>query len=560
MNRIVRIIIIVLICLMFVQVFPVTGQEKQEGRRWTGKYKDETVITEEVLIRIVKEHERWIETDEKNGKQANLSGADLSGANLSGTNLFEADLRGSSLRGADLSGAVLIETDMSGVDLRTADLSGANLSGANLNRTNLSGANLSGANLNGANLNGANLNGANLSGAVLIEADLSGANLSTADLSTAMMFRAKLIEAYLSGANLSGANLIKTVLIEADLSGANLSRAKLFKADLSGAYLRGGEFSGADLIEADLSGTDLSTADLRGANLSKAKLFRADLSGANLSGANLSETDLSGTSLRGTNLKDCIFYDVEGFPLFYEPKAGRPPYIPSIAEFPDLKKLTFEKSPHGLVDLREGFKKLGYRKQEREITYALKYTQRRKLWNDKESSISDKLESLFYFLFFELTCQYGMKPGRPLLILMGLIPFFSFFYLFALGTKRQKAGIWLVFPKGRVPKTPEERPFKLSAKFPPRALPNGKLRKMKLRMLRWFRVIRIALYFSMLSAFSIGWRELNVGNWITRLQRREYFLRSTGWVRTVSGIQSLSSVYLLALWVLTYFGRPFEAI
>jgi hypothetical protein len=79
-------------------------------------------------------------------------------------------------------------------------------------------------------------------------------------------------------------------------------------------------------------------------------------------------------------------------------------------------------------------------------------------------------------------------------------------------------------------------------------------------MLRWFRVIRIALYFSMLSAFSIGWRELNVGNWITRLQRREYFLRSTGWVRTVSGIQSLSSVYLLALWVLTYFGRPFEAI
>jgi hypothetical protein len=35
-------------------------------------------------------------------------------------------------------------------------------------------------------------------------------------------------------------------------------------------------------------------------------------------------------------------------------------------------------------------------------------------------------------------------------------------------------------------------------------------------------------------------------------------LRATGWVRTVAGIQSLLSVYLLALWVLTYFGRPFE--
>jgi len=26
----------------------------------------------------------------------------------------------------------------------------------------------------------------------------------------------------------------------------------------------------------------------------------------------------------------------------------------------------------------------------------------------------------------------------------------------------------------------------------------------------------------------------------------------------VSGIQSLLSVYLLAIWLLTYFGRPFE--
>ena len=42
------------------------------------------------------------------------------------------------------------------------------------------------------------------------------------------------------------------------------------------------------------------------------------------------------------------------------------------------------------------------------------------------------------------------------------------------------------------------------------------------------------------------------------MQSREYTLRATGWVRTVSGIQSLLSVYLLALGALTYFGRPFE--
>ena len=67
-----------------------------------------------------------------------------------------------------------------------------------------------------------------------------------------------------------------------------------------------------------------------------------------------------------------------------------------------------------------------------------------------------------------------------------------------------------------------------------------------------------AFYFSALSAFHIGWRDLNVGTWLTRLQFTEFALRGRGWVRFVSGLQSLTSVYLLAMWVLMYFGRPFQ--
>lgn len=37
-----------------------------------------------------------------------------------------------------------------------------------------------------------------------------------------------------------------------------------------------------------------------------------------------------------------------------------------------------------------------------------------------------------------------------------------------------------------------------------------------------------SLYFSLLSAFHIGWRDLNVGNWIARIQPREYTLRAKG--------------------------------
>jgi hypothetical protein len=78
------------------------------------------------------------------------------------------------------------------------------------------------------------------------------------------------------------------------------------------------------------------------------------------------------------------------------------------------------------------------------------------------------------------------------------------------------------------------------------------------RLVREYHMFRTSLYFSLLSAFNIGWRDVNVGIWIARLQPREYTLRASGWVRAVSGLQSLLSVYLLALWVVTYFGRPFE--
>lgn len=67
-----------------------------------------------------------------------------------------------------------------------------------------------------------------------------------------------------------------------------------------------------------------------------------------------------------------------------------------------------------------------------------------------------------------------------------------------------------------------------------------------------------ALCFSLLSAFNVGFRDINFGRWLHLLTKKsEYDLKAVGWARTVSGFQSLLSVYLIALWVLTYFGRPF---
>ena len=98
------------------------------------------------------------------------------------------------------------------------------------------------------------------------------------------------------------------------------------------------------------------------------------------------------------------------------------------------------------MELRKAFKEAGLRTQEREITFAVKYTQRRKLWNHEKSNIWDKFESLFYLIFFELTCSYGMRPGRPLLILfLAIIPLFSIPYFVVLKWPPKRDGIWKVW-------------------------------------------------------------------------------------------------------------------
>ena len=109
---------------------------------------------------ILENHRKWLETDGKEGKRADLTGANLRGANLSGADLRGADLSGADLTGANLRGANLRDSDLYGADLRGANLSGANLYDAHLRRANLSGADLSDADLTGANLRGANLYGA----------------------------------------------------------------------------------------------------------------------------------------------------------------------------------------------------------------------------------------------------------------------------------------------------------------------------------------------------------------------------------------------------------------
>ena len=388
-------------------------------------------------------------------------------------------------------------------------------------------------------------------------ANLSGANFSYANLSEAWFSYANLSGAYFPNANLSGAKLMKANLSGAELFDANLSRARLSYANLSGARLIGANLRGTELDYADLRGakleaTDLSGAKLRGANLGGAKLRKANLSRADLWKANLNGANLNMAILNGTDLCEAYLGGA-----FFEPKPGSVSDVTFLLNVQGLSSLTYRESSHGLVELRETYKKAGLREPERQVTFALNHTRRVKLW--EKPGLLNKVESLFNLVCFEWTCQYGMNPGRPLEILgLGLF-LFTPLYLLALQSRNRETGIWLVLPPDSVIGGGSKvRPFKLTGHTPFRPFPTGRWPRLKARLRRGLRRVRLAFYFSLLSAFNLGWRELNVGNWISRLQNREYTLRATGWPRTVAGLQSLLSVYLLALWVLTYFGRPFD--
>ena len=263
-----------------------------------------------------------------------------------------------------------------------------------------------------------------------------------------------------------------------------------------------------------MEGADLSETNLVGAKLTCARLIDTNLKNANLAKANLANA-------------------------IYEVKFDHLPDIVSMSQANGLELMQYCESPHALEQLKNAFKLGGWRQKEREITFAIKQTKQNKYLIDKNYPAF-----IFNFLFFDLTTNFGLYPGKALRILIYLIPIFTLIYMFAIWRSSDKHSIYRVWPKDRIEIKEGQAVLEDSTR----------LERLKIGH---FSLIS-SLHFSLHSAFNIGWRELNIGNWLNRLQLHPYSYQATGWVRSVSGFQSLISVLLLAMWAISYFGRPFD--
>lgn len=330
---------------------------------------------------------------------------------------------------------------------------------------------------------------------------------------------------------------IRADLTYANLTGASLDGANLFMADLAYAKL-----DCASLDNANLNVARLTKANLTGANLFGASLVNAGLEGANLTGALLSYADLTDAIFFDAELKDAYFSGADLQGTIFEPKSN--PEIRSIGAAKNLEFVTYMNNPDALMQLRKQFQENGFRTQERKITYAL---------SRRKAQMDGPVERWFQRVAFDLSCQYGMNPGRALQIWLALLLFCWLVYALFIHVSGE-SGIYRIQRTGG-PTAKEE----IEEQIRPRTISARPLRRYPLRLVHQeLRVFFWAGFFSLMSAFNIGFRDINFGRWLRLLPRTEYDLKAKGWARTVAGFQSLISVYLIALWVLTYFGRPFE--
>ena len=313
-------------------------------------------------------------------------------------------------------------------------------------------------------------------------------------------------------------------LVRVRFGGANFSEAILDHALAIGVQMESANLKLTSFIGSDLRWSSFERADASGANFDRADVRWADFSGA----------DLSHATFRDANLDGVIF----------EPKPEGLPDLSSLVYARNIERMVYRVNPGALLALRESFKKDGLFDQENAVRLALKRSEQK---HALSGSLGTRLMGFAWLMFFDWTSAYGSAPLRPLVILLTLIPLFALLYAAAL-SRTGPSGIWAQRTPGWLRSGSKSRPVRITC---------AALQKPN-RLLRLFRLVRLSCYFSLLQAFRVGFHEANIGDWIERIQAREYSLRATGWVRSVAGIQSLISVYLLALCVLTLFGRPFD--
>ena len=250
--------------------------------------------------------------------------------------------------------------------------------------------------------------------------------------------------------------------------------------------------------------------------------FSTDFKLKDLSLSKFLNVELQNVDFRSSNLKGVV----------YEPAMH--PNTNNIAFAKNLDDLTCEASPQYLVELKDLLKKDGFVKAAKQVNAAIK------------RHSADSWEKWL----FDYTCEYGSNPILPLMwilrivLICALCNFITFTY-------KGKGGIAF--------RSNISIQDAWNEKWQSTRIGFTKKEFKGLKSI-WV-VVKYMLYaigVSFVFSTRFGFRDFSLANWVKRLFPFEFDIRSRGWIRVVHGIQSLLSIYMFFLFIVSYFTNIFD--
>ena len=243
-------------------------------------------------MRSFSEHQRWIKSDGREGKRAQLL-----------PDFFHTyDNRKIALNAPDIR-----EVICNDFDLRRIEISNANMEKCKFQNSNFGEAKLSYVRLQDVDFSNCVFDGAHLGDISFEGSSIIGVNFSRCEIT-----RCKFIGVDLRDVQFRGASIKDSVFDGIDLSGQDLSDTTFSdcifsKSKMSGSKFNHCNFRATTFERVDLGGSIFSNSTFTSAKLSDSELGDSILDSANMQGAHLKDCRLENTSIKNANLQNSTF-------------------------------------------------------------------------------------------------------------------------------------------------------------------------------------------------------------------------------------------------------------
>jgi len=224
----------------------------------------------------------------------------------------------------------------------------------------------------------------------------------------------------------------------------------------------------------------------------------------------------------------------------FEPRGLSDYSMSTLAVAKSLRNLQYFSTADELTTLRKYFREHQHRQKEREITCAL------------ERQNQPLIERLLFDWLFE----YGSNLARPFKIVFCYIFPICFAFYFLVFRFRIARGVLVTVTleddTSHESKTIRKRiaPYDITA--------HGRLSYVRAWLWREFKIVCVTVFYTLLNTFNLGFRDFDFGRWLRLILPWKVDFQSVGLVKTISGLQAIFSILLMAFGLLFYFGRFFD--